>query len=75
MSSPHSVSAPRKLDARPLVDALREVGQRTPVRTRPRTTILGHDWRSRCRGQAGVPVSADETTAWDEEQQRGLVLS
>jgi len=33
---------------------------------RPRRTILGHDRRSRCRAQAGVPVPADETTAWDE---------
>ena len=32
----------------------------------PRRTILGHDRRSRCRAQAGVPVPADETTAWDE---------
>jgi transposase len=37
----------------------------TPASITERTT-LGHDRRSRCRGQAGVPVSADETTAWDE---------
>src|SRR5689334_1703671 len=34
----------------------------------PRRTILGHERRSRCRGQAGVPVSADETTARDEHR-------
>jgi len=28
--------------------------------------MQGHDQRPRCRGQAGVAVPADETTAWDE---------
>jgi hypothetical protein len=37
---------------------------------RPGRTILGHARRCRCRGQAGVPVPADETTAWDEIRSR-----
>src|SRR5215218_10821801 len=41
---------------------------RSTDRARPRRTILGHDRRSRCRAQAGVPISADETSAWDGER-------
>ena len=42
----------------------------------PRRTIFRHDRRSRCRAQAGVPISADETSAWDDERAgRPSVLS
>src|SRR5829696_3393999 len=36
----------------------------------PRIVLLGHERRSRSVAEAGVPGHADETTGWDEGQQR-----